>query len=536
MARTPALHRLRRFVSRISIRLLAFNVLLVFLPASGILALRTYEDQLLERQERSMVEQGRILAAALGGQGSLEPTDAERVIVNLRQQHESRLRIVDHEARILADSSRVGPRRDTSEDDTERLTEPEARKHGIYRLGLLVHRVVTGAILPPEPPGARELATYSRDGRLFGSEVERALGGRYGSTVRRSPNSRSLTLYSALPVLDGERVVGAVVVSRSTFRLLQALYDLRIRIFGVILTSVAVAAVLSLLVSTTIARPLRRLKREASALVDRRGRLRRPLEAIDRSDEIGDLSRALAELTRRLERHLRFTESFASDVSHELKNPLASIRTATELLAEIDDPSDRRRFTGMVLADVARLEGLLSRVREITQIDAELEDQSVETVDLTKHLRAQLEHRSLRVKRGLRFTLQPPQDGPPVTTLASPSRLAQVFDNLLDNAASFSPDGGEVTVSVDRRGDHAVVSVTDQGPGIPIGNLDRVFERFFSDRPSQGKRDHAGLGLAIVKAIVEGYGGTVEVTNLAPAGTDSTARGTRITILLPACT
>lgn len=502
------------FLSRISIRLLAFNVLLVFLPAFGILSLETYEQQLLTLQERSMVQQGRILAAALGERGPLDAMEAERILINLRQRLEGRLRVVDRDYYLLADTSRLGPQIPAGEPVP--TSEAETRRNWMYRFGSVLYRLYERLFLPPEPP-LRESEFYATAEKLDGEEIRDALAGRYGGAIRVSPTSRSLTLYSAIPVRSEEEVVGVVLVSRSTFLILRDLYDLRLSTFKVILASVGAAIVLSLLVSTTIARPISRLRKESMAILDRRGRLKGRFRAFKRRDEIGDLSRALQELTRRLEGHIRFIESFASDVSHEFKNPLASIRNATDLLAEVEEPEERERFHQMILGNIAHLEQLLSGVREITQIDAHSDELPIEPVRLDRLLRAVVEQFELRNGQTVRYCLTLP-DGS-VTVAAAPERLAQVFENLLDNATSFSPAEGQVAIELTVRDSGAVVRVRDQGPGIPEEHLDRIFARFFTYRPGdQGDDGHTGLGLSIVQAIVESSGGSVRGGNAEGGG------------------
>ena len=304
-------------------------------------------------------------------------------------------------------------------------------------------------------------------------------------------------------------VVGAVLVSQSTLRLLRDLYDVRLAILRVFLASVAAAVVLSLLASTTIARPLARLRDEATALLDRRGRLRGRFGGSARRDEIGDLARALEELSRRLEARSGFMESFAADVSHAFKNPLAGIRSAAELLAQTEEPERRARYLAIVERDVARLERLLRAVREIARIDAELEDEAREPVPLAELLAGLLE--AFRLRFGARLAFRLEADEPAPVVRAAPARLAEAFENLIDNAVGFAPAGSEVRVEVCREGDEAVVRVRDRGAGIPEEHLDRVFDRFFSWRPGQGEEEagsHMGLGLAISKAVVEGYGGS----------------------------
>ncbi len=522
-------------LARISVRLLLFNILLVFLPAAGFFYLEVYEKELLEAQERSMVQQGRLAAAALAEQGPVAETAAKALLRRLAGRTDSRLRIVDREGRVLADSARLIPPRPAAAAAPASRYDLDApqpldtgREHLLYRLGAWLYRLLgrlSRPFAPPEPPRDTE-KVYAPGGPLLGPEVREALAGRYGAITRPTAGQRSVTLYSALPVPSDGTVVGAVLVSQSTFRILRALYDVRLDVFRVVLASVVAAAVLSLLVSATIARPLRQLRDQASEVVDRRGRLRGRFRGSRRHDEIGDLARALEELTGRLERHLRFIESFAADVSHELKNPLASIRTATEMLGEVDDPADRRRFLEIAWREVARMEHLLSSVREISRIDALLEAEPVAPVDLGRLLAAVIDSVGLHARDDIHLALHLPTD--PVLTLASSDRLAQVFTNLLDNATGFSPAGGEVRVEISATPDTAVVAVGDRGPGIPPEHRERIFDRFFTWRPHepQARDGHTGLGLAIVKAIVEGYGGTVSAENR-PGG------GARFVVRLP---
>ncbi len=203
-------------------------------------------------------------------------------------------------------------------------------------------------------------------------EVRTALEGKYGAATRPTPGQRSLTLNSAVPIKSGGTVTGAVVVSQSTFRMLQALYSLRLRIFEIVLASVVLAALLSALMSATIVRPLVKLRSAAVSLAERRAPLSGTFNVVARRDEIGDLARALEELASRLDGHIRLLESFAADVSHEFRNPLASIRTAAEMLVAAEDPADRSRFFDMLTRDVDRLERLVAGVRELARIDTQL--------------------------------------------------------------------------------------------------------------------------------------------------------------------
>ncbi len=492
-------------MSRLWIRLLAFNLLLVFLPVAGVLFLDTYEDRLLRAQERTMGQEGRLLAAAVEAHGTVDDGFPESILVQLGQRHLARLRVVDHNGRVVADSAALGPRRD-ADDDTPRPAD-ETRGGWLYRIGSFPFRMYRSLAQPAADDLDRPV---ERGEPRSWPEVQDALAGRYGATTRITDGDRRrVTLYIAIPVRTDDAVIGAVLVSQSTARILSALQAVRLDVLKVFLASLAAAIVLSLVVATTIARPLTRLQRRAEAILDRRGRLKGVFVPTRRSDEIGDLERALAELTRRLEQHLAFTESFASDVAHEFRNPLAAIRTATEMALDVDDDAQRRRFLEMIGRDVARMERLVSEAREVSRIDARLDEEERVTVAVDELLSTLIESFRLRAgDHGPQFVLALADHR--VEVSASPDRLTQAFENILANAVSFSPTGGMVTVTVRRAATAAVVTVADDGPGIPQEHRERIFDRFFSYRPGGGPEDgHSGLGLSVVRAIVEGYGGSV---------------------------
>ena len=553
--------RFRRRLSRLSVRLLAFNLLLVLVPLGGAFyfglhqLLGRYERQLLAAQERSMAQQGRLLAAALAGAGApLGAEGAEPILAGLEQRITARLRVWDGDGRVVADSSRLGPTRDELAADRDgagaapgsaRAGAAPARESWLYRLGALPFRLWRGlrsaggereieaaaptpAAAPAATPAEIPPQAPSEAPPEVPPEVEAALGGRYGAAVRPTPgDERSVTLHVGIPVRVGDRVVGAVQASQSTFRILEELRDTRLAFFQVFLASIAVAAALSLALATTISRPVRRLRAEAAALVDRRGRLRGTFSGSDHLDEIGDLARALAALSRRVEEHGRFAEAFAADLSHEFKNPLTSIRAATEVLSETEEPAERARLLATVESEVARLERLLTAVREMSWIDSRLEEEPVGPVDLGALLAALVDNLRLRAPAGVRLELELPEER--IAVRAAADRLVQVFENLLDNALGFAPVGSAVVVRLERQGPWTVTTVRDRGLGIPAEHLARVFDRFFTyrpERPGEGSRRHSGLGLAIVRAIVEGYGGSVEAAN-APSG------GAVLTVRLP---
>ena len=425
---------------------------------------------------------------------------------------------------VVADSALLGPRLENGDTAVTPAESPSTSESSfLYKLGSLPFRLLRGT---PTEPGPDHNADISSD-LLSRPEVQSALEGRYGAATRISPTPRrSVTLHIAIPVRIEGAVDGAVLVSQSTGRILQALDAVRLDVFKVFLLSLGAAVVLSLLAATTIARPLARLRERAGDILDRRGRLRGGFAASGRRDEIGDLERALAELTHQLEQHLRSTEAFAADVSHEFKNPLASIRTATDMALEDVEPGERRRFLGMIQKDVARMERLLSEAREISRIDASLHEEERSKVVLDDLLSALIESFRLRnAGADLQFDLALSDAG--VVVEASADRLTQVFENLVDNAISFSPPSGHVAVALRTTAKNAEITVADEGPGIPDEHRDRIFRRFFTYRPDDDAGSgHTGLGLALVRAIVESYGGAISAE-------PRSGGGTKMVVLLP---
>jgi two-component system, OmpR family, sensor histidine kinase ChvG len=509
-----AFARLR--TSRIGLRILAFNLLVVFLPVAGILYLDVYEAQLLETQERGMIQQARVLAASLGGRPVIEVGEVEALLARMGRESDARLRVFDATGALLADSGRVtGVVEDRAAASEYSKFEEGIRARALYRIGVWLTRarqVVAHGFRAILGSRSRELEGAEPSSASTPPEVREALRGGYGAATRPTPGQRSLTLHSSLPVRHGATVIGAVQVSQSTYRVLQALYVVRLRVFEIVLASLLAAAALSVLMSATIVRPLVRLRRTALAFADRRVLEPEGFRRVDRRDEIGDLARALDELTRRLDAHIRLLESFAADVSHEFKNPLASIRTSAEMIASAEDDGERTRFLTMLKRDVDRLERLVSGVREFAHIDGQIAHERPSKVDVGALVAQIAEGMRLAHPDGPSLSIVQPQR--PAVVVAAPDRLAQVFENIVENARTLAPAGSTVDVVTSASDGVCRVTIADRGPGIPDAHLERVFDRFFSYRPdADTRREHTGLGLAIARAIVEGYGGAITAAN-----------------------
>ncbi|HEX8387443.1 MAG TPA: HAMP domain-containing sensor histidine kinase, partial [Sphingomonas sp.] len=327
------------------------------------------------------------------------------------------------------------------------------------------------------------------------------------TTVWRAPD-RTPVITAAAP-LPGNRVVLTSISARD---ITQRVRVERFRLGVVLMVTTLVSVLLSLFLARTIVRPLRRLARAAV-----RVRLGRAREVVvprlpSRRDELGMLARALSDMSLALRARIDATEAFAADVTHELKNPLASLRSAIDGLERVKDPALAEQLLAIIRDDVLRLDRLITDISEASRLDAQLSRAKFEPVDLGLLIDGLLAQREARgVERGVRIRFDRVDYAAPVV-MGDGSRLERVFENLLDNALSFSPDGGLITVSSASDGEDLIIRVEDEGPGVPDDQRETIFRRFQSVRPSEeafGR--HSGLGLAIARTVVEGHQGAIAV-------------------------
>jgi two-component system sensor histidine kinase ChvG len=326
-----------------------------------------------------------------------------------------------------------------------------------------------------------------------------------------------LVLSVAVPVQRYRKVLGALMLSKGGDDVTKAVYARRLDILVVFAIALAATVLLSIYFASTLARPIRRLALSAMQVRYGKGRRFEIPDFTKREDEIGDLSGALREMTDALWSRLDAIEGFAADVAHEIKNPLTSLRSAVETVSRVEDPEQQKKLMSIILDDVQRLDRLISDISDASRLDAELSRAESETVDLALLLETLVEVIGATLpETGPKIILAlphlPDRDGLMVAGIEG--RLGQVFRNLISNAVSFSPPGGTIRVMVGRNPSGIEVRVEDDGPGLPEGKLDAVFERFYSERPASEKfGTHSGLGLSISRQIIDAHGGTIHAEN-----------------------
>jgi two-component system, OmpR family, sensor histidine kinase ChvG len=532
---------LRRFrwraVSPLTRRIVAVNVLPLALLAVGFLYLGKFESSLIGQQIESLRTQGEIFAAALsegavldsGDEGEiLLPDLARQMMRRLVEPTRTRARLFDIEGKQIADSRLLrGP------GDAVQVMElpPPERKSLLGRVTDQMYDWIV-ELMPSRhkhPPYRESDAGNAAD---YG-EAMRALRGESGSAVRSDPQTGGLAISVAVPVQRYKQVLGAVMLSSSNGEIEEELRTVRLellRIFGVALL---VTILLSLYLASTIARPLRRLADAAERARGRGARVEIP-DLMGRGDEIGELSRSLRDMTDALWLRMSAIESFAADVAHEIKNPLSSLRSAVETVGRIEDPVKRRRLMAIIQDDVERLDRLISDISDASRLDAELSRQEVSPTDIAAMLQALVEmDETTRAEGAPRLVLDMPERGRELIVPGIESRLSQVFVNVIANAVSFSPPEGEIRIRARLDGRAVLVSVEDEGPGIPEDKLTAIFDRFYSERPAGEKfGTHSGLGLSISKQIIEAHRGRIWAENRTDA--DGTVIGARFLIRLPA--
>ncbi|MCR6502972.1 sensor histidine kinase [Shinella sp. CPCC 101442] len=551
--------------SSLTRRILFFNLVALVVLVAGILYLNQFREGLIDARVESLLTQGEIIAGAISASASVDtnsitidpekllelqagqsitplpndedlefPINPERIAPVLRRlisPTRTRARIYDTDANLLLDSRHLYTQGQVLRFDLPPV-EPESSSI-TERLNIWFNRMLQPGNLPQykEAPGG--------DGSIY-PEVMNALTGVRGAVVRVNDKGE-LIVSVAVPVQRFRAVLGVLLLSTQAGDIDKIVHAERLAIMRVAGVAGLVNIALSLLLSSTIANPLRRLS--AAAIRVRRGAKERE-EIPDfsvRQDEIGNLSIALRQMTNALYDRIDAIESFAADVSHELKNPLTSLRSAVETLPLARTDDSKKRLMDIIQHDVRRLDRLISDISDASRLDAELARSDARTVDLEKLLADLIDiSRQVNTRKkpvSLDFVVDR-KDNPKVKFEVSgyELRIGQIVTNLIENARSFVPDpGGRIVARLSRgRNDRCIIQIEDNGPGIQAEDIDRIFERFYTDRPAtEDFGQNSGLGLSISRQIAEAHGGTLKAENIVDKATGA-VRGARFTLALPA--
>ena len=492
-------------------RILAVNIFALALLAGGFFYLDSYRSRIVDGRVAQASREVRLIGQALA---AAAPQHRDALLVQLARNTGDRIRVYGRSGKTLADSRALGlnnvvlrdPDKDPWQQDVARFLDAAGdRIAGAERVPLFRERAPGKGLDWPDVRTA------------FASNGAPA-------SVWRAPDRTPVITAAATfaPNL-------AVMTMSNARDITQTVRAERFRLGIVLAVAVLLSVLLSLFLARTIVRPLRRLARAAV-----RVRLGRAREVVvprlpSRRDEIGMLARALSDMSQALRLRMDATEAFAADVAHELKNPLASLRSAVEGLESVRDPELQQRLLAIVRDDVRRLDRLISDVSDASRLDSQLSRARFDPVDMGALIEALIAQRRERgIERDIRIHFDP-APGAALTVMAEGTRLERVFANLVENAISFSPDGGRVTLAARNRDGWLEVAVEDEGPGVPETAREAIFHRFHSVRPSGEEFGrHSGLGLAIARTIVEGHQGTIRVESR-----DDRLSGARFVVRLP---
>jgi len=503
------------FFSPLMRRILAVNVIALVILGGGILYLNQFQENLIAQRTEKLKNDAIIIAGALGESQSLGPESVEIEVFPARQiidrlvgPNRTRARLFANDGSLILDSRYM---------DTSRsililpLPAPNTKKPLPQKIVDWINDQLDKLTLDPTLEPYFEPPKQSADNY---PEVWKGLAGETTVRIRTLPDGNFL-ISVATPVQRFRRVLGALMLSDDTADIKLIVYTERILILKIFGLSLAVTLFLSIFLAGTNARPIHRLARAADDIRRGGGSENKLKRFSNRKDEIGALSRSLSEMTDALHHQINAVESFAADVSHELKNPLSSLRSAVETLVRTNDEKVQRKLFTIIQEDVQRLDRLITDISDASRLDAELSRGKMETVDFGMLVNTIVEaYEATGSKKTPNIEFAPPKAGT-YQVNGLQTRLGQVIYNLLDNAISFTPLKGKISLKLAKKKGFLEFTIADEGPGLPPEAEEKIFTRFYSERPkNEAFGTHSGLGLSISRQIVDAHGGTIRAENI----------------------
>jgi two-component system sensor histidine kinase ChvG len=529
-------HRPKRWVSRLTLRILAINLFGVAILFVGVLHLDRYQNSLIQAELEAVSHQAVLFARAVGeaaveqelsADHQLSPSRVQRMMRRSSTALPARARIFAANGSLLADSLSLGQPGGLV---LIRPLPPPAADRLMQKMAERVYDRIANWL-----PRRSELPLYRESARQLANsypEVIQALRGVSVQTVRAT-EAGGLILTVAVPIQKYKQVLGALLLSVEGEKIDRAVRSVRFEILAVFAIVFAITVALSLYLAGSITRPVQRLAAAAERVRTGHDRRHSIPEFTGRGDEIGDLARAMRQMTDNLWQRMDAIERFAADVAHEIKNPLTSVRSAVETAARVTDPAQREKLLAIILDDVNRLDRLISDISEASRVDSELSREATTGVDIGRMLETiRNVYTSTSRVGGGGLICEVDDDAASLIVNGYENRLVQVIRNLIDNAVTFSPPDARITIRAAASDQHITISVDDEGIGIPEGKLDTIFDRFYSERPAGEKfGTHSGLGLSICRQIIAAHHGWISAENRKAPGKD--VLGARFILVLP---
>lgn len=519
-------------------KIITFNLLALVVLVAGVLFLNPFRDSLVVQREAGLVAEAQLIADVFEAQLpdgtpsnilSLDEIDPSSTLAGLDLSSGVNVYVFSPGGQLVASHDSI---EGEALEGTEAL-QSDGQNTVITNFLNTIWDALS-SVLGPDQTNLPSVSGEDEARRLLDAVKES------GTQLRSGFDGAGGSIFSvATPIEQGGQVVGVVALTTVAGQIDQLVRSEREQVLQMFVIAILVSIGLSLVLASTIANPLSdlaaaaELGREKNARKMSPSRVRIP-DLTARPDEIGRLSGAMRGMVSALYERIDANEQFAADVAHEIKNPLASLRSAVGTLHVAKTDEQRKRLLDVIEHDVRRLDRLVSDISNASRLDSELVKEDEEPFDLMKMLNNLTEFLGQQAsEKGVEFIKDVPNE--PIIIHGLEARLAQVFVNLITNATSFCEDGDAVRIWARRRDNRVLVVVEDTGPGIPDQALNKVFNRFYSERPEQQFGNHSGLGLAISKQIIEAHGGVIWAENIRPTDADVTSEplGARFVVGLP---
>lgn len=534
-----------RRLTGIALRIIAVNATALLILMLGILYLGQYQSTIISARLQIFESELKLISAALGQSLKTPLSDhttlnpqTQSLIANLAFSANQRVTVLNPKGEWVGDSF------DILKTNHQDFFGPT---HTSEYISIQVLRNMAGFVLDLFPQRRNILPLYQEinpNNASIYPDIEGAQNGDIGLSIWKAQENR-LFLTASAPLYHQNQLLGIVLLTRDGQDIKESIHEIWLNILSIFAMTLLFTILLSIYLSGVIVKPLRNLASAAESV--RRGQAQASdiPDLSHRHDEIGELSLVIRQMTEALWQRMDSIENFAADVAHELKNPLTSLRSAFDTLSLVKTDSDRAKLQEIIRSDITRMDRLITDIANASKLDAELSREEFKPVNLNillQHfidfygdpmLRDQLkpyrqEHRKFSIDGKIIFLHLSSEE---FFVSGLESRLEQVFHNLLSNALSFSPPGGEVTVKLVPMRRRISILFEDQGPGIPENKLTTIFERFYSERPQHEHFGlHSGLGLSICKHIIEAHGGRIFAENIKDSA--GSVLGARFTIIL----
>ena len=500
-------------ISPLLLRLLTLNILALFFILGGLISIDRYQQTLQENEFKKLEDEGRILSQAIGR--TILPTEdlryqviitreAQETITYLLSQSRVRIRLFSYQGNLLADSERsVGfQTRVTS------VELPSLQEKNIIRIFFeKIYSYISLLLVKTS-----KLTFYQENTLQHAEDYEEVLTALYGEETRflRQLENGKKMFSVAIPVQSYKKISGAIMLTLDSTNIENKLKDFRFELFKIFFLALFLTVCVSIYLSANIVRPIRKLAIATRNINPSDGRKISVPQFSDRKDEISELSISIREMLNSIWNRMDAIENFAADVAHEIKNPLTSLKSAVEVASNTRNKKQLNKLSKIINQDIQRLDRLVTDISNASRLDAELSREGMKKIDIKKILEETVIFYN-REKKKILFNFIKDTN---YVTHGNEQRLSQVFNNLIDNALSFNKHNKKIEIFLKNNKKNIFIEISDYGPGIHTNNFNKIFDRFYTERPSDEKfGQHSGLGLSIVKQILDVHKGLIKVEN-----------------------